>query len=77
MDAVFCVNNILKNDTSPEKWAESITVPLWEGKSDALDCGKYRGFRLLEHDMKIWERVLKRMLEPYLSINLQQFGSAA
>ena len=70
-------NNILKNDTSPEKWAESITVPLFKGKGDALDCGKYRGLRLLEHGMKIWERVLMRRLEPYLTISPQQFGFAA
>ena len=70
-------NNILKNDASPAKWAESITVPLFKGKGDALDCGKYRGLRLLEHGMKIWERVLMRRLEPYLSISPQQFGFAA
>lgn len=69
-------NNILKSDTSPEKWAESITVPLFKGKGDALDCGKYRGLRLLEHGMKIWERVLMRRLEPYLTISPQQFGFA-
>ena len=70
-------NNILKNDSSPGKWAESITVPLFKGKGDALDCGKYRGLRLLEHGMKIWERVLMRRLEPYLSVSPQQFGFAA
>ena len=70
-------NNILRNDTSPAKWAESITVPLFKGKGDALDCGKYRGLRLLEHGMKIWERVLMRRLQPYLTISPQQFGFAA
>ena len=69
-------NNILKDDTSPEKWAESITVPLFKGKGDALNCGKYRGLRLLEHGVKIWERILMRKLEPYLSISPQQFGFA-
>ena len=73
--AVF--SNILLSGTSPEKWAESITVPLFKGKGDALDCGKYRGLRLLEHGMKIWEQVLMRRLEPFLSISPQQFGFAS
>ena len=70
-------NNILKDDTSPEKWAESITVPLFKGKGDVQDCVKYRGLRLLEHSMKIWERDLMRRVELYLSITPQQFGFAA
>ena len=68
-------NNILRYGTSPAKWAESITVPLFKGKGDALDCGKYRGLRLLEHGMKIWEKVLMRRLEPYLTISPHQFCS--
>ena len=28
----------MHNDTSPGKWAESITLPLIKGKGDALDC---------------------------------------
>ena len=70
-------NNILRNDTSPEKWAQSITIPLYKGKGDALDCGKYRGLRLLEHGMKIWERILMRRLGALIKISPQQFGFAA
>ena len=49
---------ILRNGTVPREWCDSLTIPLYEGKGDALQCGKYRGLRLLEHGMKIWERVL-------------------
>ena len=68
--------NVIKNDSSPETWGKSITVPLFKGKGDALDCGKYRGLRLLEHGMKIWERVLMKRLEGYLHIHEHQFGFA-
>ncbi len=27
----------------PEDWKNSITVPIYKGKGDALECGKYRG----------------------------------
>ena len=68
--------NAVRSDSPPEKWAKSITVPLFKGKGDALDCGKYRGLRLLEHGMKIWERVLMKRLEVYVHIHEHQFGFA-
>ncbi|MEL6804521.1 MAG: reverse transcriptase domain-containing protein, partial [Bacteroidota bacterium] len=70
-------NRILSSDTTPVEWAKSITVPLYKGKGDALDCGKYRGLRLLEHGMKIWERILMCRLEVHIKISPQQFGFAA
>ena len=69
-------NNIMRNDITPDKWAESITIPLNKGKGDALECGKYRGLRLLEHGMKIWERILMRRLGDRIKISLQQLGFA-
>ena len=45
--------NIVKSDLPPEKWGKSITVRLFKGKGDALECGNYRGSRLVEHGMKI------------------------
>ena len=69
--------NVWHNNTAPVRWSESITIPLFKGKGDALDCGKYRGLRLLEHGMKIWERVLMRRLENLVVISPQQFGFAA
>ena len=33
-------------------------VNVYKGKGDALECGSYRGIRLLEHVMKILERVV-------------------
>ncbi len=32
----------------------SITVPVFKRKGDPLECGKYRGIRLLEHGMNVW-----------------------
>jgi len=31
---------------------------IYKGKGDAMACGKYRGVRLLEHGMKVYEYVL-------------------
>ena len=40
--AMLCsvFNNIMRNDITPDKWAESITIPLYKGKGDDLECGK-------------------------------------
>jgi hypothetical protein len=64
----------MENESSPEEWRDSLTIPLFKGKGDALQCGKYRGLRLLEHGMKIWERVLNERLKKICSIDDCQFG---
>ena len=64
-------NNILNIVTSPEG-LESVTVPLFKGKAHALVHAMFRGLRLLEHGMQIWERVLMVWLKP-----LATFGFAA
>ncbi len=35
--------SIVDEGEIPEDWKNSITVPIYKGKGDALECGKYRG----------------------------------
>ncbi len=37
-------------------------------------CGKYRGVRLLEHGMKLWEKILEKRLREIVKIEDIQFG---
>ena len=67
-------SQVLKTSKVPTEWAESLTIPLFKGKSSALECERYRGLRLLEHGMKIWEQILRRRLQMCLEIHQQQFG---
>ena len=46
----------------PDEWKTSVIVPIFKGKGDAMSCGSYRGVKLLEHAMKIFERVLGRQI---------------
>ena len=46
----------------PEEWKTSVVVPIFKGKRDVMDCGAYRGVKLLEHAMKIVERVLEKRI---------------
>ena len=46
----------------PNKWQTSVLVPIFKEKSDVGSCNTYRGVKLLEHTMKIVERVLDRRI---------------
>ena len=39
------------------KWKTSVIVPIFKGKGDVMSCGSYRKVKLLEHAMKIVEKV--------------------
>ena len=39
-----------------------------------ISCGSYRGVKLLEHAMKIVERVLERRIRTLVNLNKMQFG---
>ena len=42
-----------------------------------MQCGKYRGLRLLEHGMKLWEKILDGRLKDIVKISDNQFGFSA
>ena len=44
-------------------------VKVYKGKGDALECGSYRGIKLLDHVMKILERVIEKRVRSKVSIN--------
>ena len=54
---------------TPEKWKTSVVV----GKGDVMDCGAYRGVKLMEHAMKIVERVLENRIRGLVTIDDMQF----
>ena len=49
-------------------------MPIFKGKGDVMSCGSYRGVELLEHAMKIVERVLERRIRTLVNLNEMQFG---
>ena len=66
--------SILFSGKVPPSWQSSVTIPLYKGKGDAMECGNYRGIRLLEHGMKIFEKVLEMRLKKLIQIDERQFG---
>ena len=39
-----------------------------------MECGKYRGLRLLEHGMKVWQTILDSRLKEVVNISENPFG---
>ena len=67
-------NRMLDGEGIPEDWRHSVLVPLYKGKGDVRDCGSYRGVKLLEHGMKVVERVFERRLRNNVTVNEMQCG---
>ena len=49
-------------------------VKLYKQKGDILSCENYRGIKLLEHSLKILERVIEGRLREMVKIHNHQFG---
>ena len=49
-------------------------MPIFKGNGDVMSCGSYRGVKLLEHALKIVERILKRRIRTLINSNKMQFG---
>jgi len=67
-------NLIVTQECIPKDWCNSILVPVYKGKGDPMDCGSYRAVKLLEHTMKIVERILESRLREQVNIEELQFG---
>ena len=48
-------HNIQDGKGMPANWATSVAISIFKGKGDIVNCGMYRGVKLLEHAMKIVE----------------------
>jgi len=67
-------NGIVKEGSVPEDWKSSVVLPIYKGKGDPMECGSYRGIKLLEHDMKVVERIFEHRIRQQIVIDDMQFG---
>ena len=49
---------VLDGKGMPDEWLTSVLVPIFKGKGDVRSYNTYRGVKLLDHAIKIVERVL-------------------
>ena len=67
-------NNIVKEEKMPSNWEMSVIINCFKGKGDAVECGIFRGLKLLDHLMKIFERVIEKYIREAVNIDDMQFG---
>ena len=65
---------VLDGRGMPDDWVLSVVVSIFKGKGDAMNCMAYRELKLLEHAMKIVEKVLERRLRHTVKADEMQFG---
>ena len=67
-------NGIVKEGCIPEDWKSSVILPIYKGKGDPMECGSYRGIKLLEHAMKVVERIFEHRIRQQIEVDDMQFG---
>jgi len=67
-------NGIVKEGSIPQDWKSSVVLPVYKGKGDPMECGSYRGIKLLEHAMKVVVRIFEHRIRQQTEIDNRQFG---
>ena len=52
----------------------SVVINCFKGKVDAVERGNFRGLKLLDHLMKVFERVIEKYIREAVNIDDMQFG---
>ena len=58
----------------PLSWRFSEISPVYKGKGSVLECGNYRGIKLMSHTMKLWEHVIENRIRETVELRNIQFG---
>jgi len=67
-------NGIVKEGCIPEDWKSSVILPIYRRTGDPMECGSYRGIKLLEHAMKVVERIFGHRIRQLIEVDDMQFG---
>ena len=67
-------NAIVREGSIPAVWRKIWMISVLTVKGDALECGSFRGIKLLDQVMKVFERVMERKTKNLVSLDDMQFG---
>ena len=45
------LQKIFEQEKMAEEWRDSVIVPIFKEKGDILDCGNYRGIKMISHTL--------------------------
>ena len=64
----------MKEGCIPEDWNSSLVLPIYKGKGDPMECGSYIGIKLLEHAMRVVERIFEHRIRQQIEVDDMHFG---
>ena len=67
-------NGIVREGGIPKDWRKSWMLSISKGKGDVLDCGSHRGIKLIDHVMKVLERLVEKKVKSKGTLDDMQFG---
>ena len=67
------LKRVWEEEQMPEEWRKSEIVPIYKQKGEPLECGNFRGIKLLEHGLKMFEKILEHRLRKLITVNNMQF----
>ena len=67
-------NRTMENERMPEEWRNIVLISIFKNKGDVQSCSNYRGIKLINHTMKLWERIVENRLRSGLKFSNQQYG---
>jgi len=67
-------NGIVKESCIPEEWKSSLVLPIYKRKDDPMECGSYRGIKLLEHAMKVVEMIFEDRIRQQIDVDNMLFA---
>ena len=68
------LNKIVAEGALPSDWLESYILSLFKGKGTPTERGNYRGLKLIEHSLKVLERIIEVLIRDIVDIDAMQFG---
>ena len=68
------INAIIQETAVPLDWSGSYMINLFKGKGSALERGNHRGLKLIEHPMKVLERIMETLIRNSVDLDSMQFG---
>src|SRR6267154_734730 len=67
-------NEVVSSGEIPADWKRSWMVNVYKGKGNALECSSYRGIKLLDHVLKVLERVIEARVRKMMKLEEIEFG---
>jgi len=68
------LNDFMKQERVPRDLKESDILAFYKQKGDVMHCKNYRGIKLLEIGLKVYEKEIERRIRQRVELHDNQFG---